>query len=273
MQRAPRRDPTAVEVAICLGFTAFLMLSYLVTMASVTLDGSFDFAPSYMAARMVRAGDAALLYDLRAQTSYQQALFHRPTPLPFLHPPFEAAALALLGWLSYRNAYLVWGVFSIGLWIALAAFMRRQFPGPRQVLRYYLVWFAFVPLWISLMQGQTSLLVLAALSLALLFLRDGRDLEAGAALAIGLVKFHFVVPFALILLLAKRWKVAAGLALAGALLVAGSSLVLGGGVTLSYVRLLLTVPKTLAFGAFHPHDMANLAGMAHGALDRFVPAA
>jgi len=37
-------------------------------------------------------------------------------------------------------------------------------------------------------------------------LKNGRDFRAGAILGLGLFKFQFIVPFALIFLLRRRWK-------------------------------------------------------------------
>ena len=218
-----------------------------------------DFSVTYVGAKIVYQGDGAKLYDLDEQQRMKTALFTHAQPLIFEHPPFEALMLSPLGALSYRTAYLVWGFFNALIWLSLPCLLRQYLPSPRSELGYFSLWFSFTPLGVALYQGQSSVLVLFFLSLSFMALKNKRDVLSGVWLGMALLKFQFVTPFALVVLVRRRWAMMKGFAASAAALAMLSFAAVGWWGILSYANLLINVvghPRNLSYGA--ARDMATL---------------
>jgi Glycosyltransferase family 87 len=259
--------------AVFLG-AAVLLLGAVLWCWSGSRPEMADFRVTYVGARIIHQGRAARLYDLDEQERQKQELFSRPDPRIFEHPPFEALLLSPLAALPYRTAYLVWALVNAAIWLSLPFLLRPYLPAPREPLAYLALWFLFAPLGVALFQGQSSLALLALYALCYIFLRRGRDLEAGALLGLGLFKFQFVLPFALIFLLRRKWRFTAGFSASAALLGALSLVAVGWRGILSYVHLLFTIaghPESHAYGS--AFAMATVQGFFNAVLDgRLSPA-
>ena len=120
-----------------------------------------------------------------------------------------------------------------------------------------------------LLAGQVDAFVLLAFVLALLALRSERPFAAGVALALGLVKFHLVLPFVWVLLIREQWRFVGGFS-AGAALVTGLSVAICPSFLSSYPRL-LAVMQRLPNGGFHPQLMPNFRGLIFLATKREAP--
>jgi hypothetical protein len=68
----------------------------------------------------------------------------------------------------------------------------------------------FLPFAVALIQGQDSFFLLTALVCSFVAMERNRDFLSGAILALGLFKFQFVLPIALLFALWKEWRVVAG---------------------------------------------------------------
>jgi hypothetical protein len=260
----PIQQPSPREVRIALVFTAAVLVAKLFLQAATPDVTRYDFRGIYTAGYMVRAGDGARLYDPVAQARAEQAVFGRPGLMVIVHPPFEALFFAPLAALSYRTAYLLWGLINILLWMWLARLARAFAPRPQQTFQYLLLCFAFFPLWINLLQGQTTLILLLLYSFVYLNLERGRDFRAGVLLGLGLFRFQLVLPFALICLVRRKWRMMTGFAAAALALVALSLVAVGPSGTISYVKLLLQVarePARPAFAAILPSHMPTVRGV------------
>src|SRR6266851_9296398 len=230
-----------------------------------------DFSVTYLGARIIYQGQGAKVYDLREQASLKSSLFTRAEPLIYEHPPFEAFFLAPLAGLPYRTAYLLWGLVNALIWLVLPYVFRPYAPVPKDALGYLALWLLFAPLGIALYQGQSSLLLLLLYALTFISLKLGHDFRAGLCLGLGLFKFQFVLPFLLIFVFRRKWKLLRGFALTAALLGAVSLAAVGWQGLLSYVHLLLNIacnPDNLSYGA--ATDMASLQGFVHSILGRRV---
>ena len=126
-----------------------------------------DFAGYYTAGLIIRQGNASRLYEAGEQARIQRQLFHREDLLINPHPPFEALCFAALATLSPVKAYLLWGAINVLLWLFFQHLLRRHTPIPRNSYRYFWLCSLFVPLWIALLQGQTTVLLLVLFSLTL----------------------------------------------------------------------------------------------------------
>ncbi len=199
-----------------------------------------DFSIFYTAARIVASGQGSQLYSDHLQESVQRsfspAVAVRGSMLPYYHPPFEALLFLPLQYLPYLGAYAVWFAINAAAVVAACLVMRRNLPllaaWPRWLC--VLAGFAYLPVFIALVQGQDSILVLLSYTLAFAAMRHDRDFAAGAWLGLGLVKYHLILPFVLVLVLARRGKCLAGILTVAAVLAVLSWMAVGWRGLLSY---------------------------------------
>lgn len=236
------------------------------------LRGYPDFTIYYTAGTMVRNGLGHQLYDPASQFQIQEEFTSGKTTragaLPFNHPPFEAVIFAPFSYLSYRSAYLSWCAANLVMLSALPFLLRphipvfMRLPGPV----WSLAGLAFVPVFITLLQGQDSILLLFLYGLAYVSLKK-RDLRiAGATLACGLFKFHLVLPFLALLCISekeakRRWALLYGFFSVVAILVLVSIAVVGLQNLISYPHSVLALETSSAGGAIRSSDMPNLRGL------------
>jgi hypothetical protein len=259
------------ESTLALLASAVLLVGAVLWGARGPLTEKTDFSLTYVGARIVYQGQGARLYDLGKQKEVRDSLFQHPNPLVFEHPPFEALFLSPLAGLPYRTAYLVWGLANVLVWLSLPVLLRPYTPAPRDALTYLALWLLFAPLGVALFQGQSSLFLLLLFAVEFVQLKRGRELPAGIWLGLGLFKFQFVLPFALIFLLRAKWKFLAGFTISAAVLGVLSWIAVGWVGLFQYVHLLLAVganPQNLSYGA--AVDMPTLHGFAHAVLGRIA---
>lgn len=237
------RQSTSREIGVGLALTVGLLFGVLVVQAATDEARRYDFGALYTAGWIVSQGEGAKLYNLGQQAEAEERVLERKGLLPIIHPPFEALAFAPLSLLPYSCAYLAWGAMNIALWMWFAYLLRPYVPIPKQPFRYLILCFAFFPAWIALFQGQTSFLLLLLFTLVFMSLKRGKDFRAGIFLALGLLRFQIVLPFALMLLLLRKWRVMAGFSLTAGALAAVSVLVAGIAGMRSYILLMLHLVK------------------------------
>lgn len=230
-----------------------------------------DFSVTYIGSRMVYLGMGSKLYDVEEQQKLKSSLLKNAGPLIYEHPPFEALLLAPLGALPYKTAYLLWGLINVVIWLSLPCLLRPYAPVPRDDLGYIVLWFLFAPLGIALFQGQSSLVLLLLYAVALIHLKHHHEQASGFYLGLGLFKFQFVLPFALIFLLRRKWRFIAGFAFSAAVLTVLSYIAVGWTGILSYIKLMAAVsshPANVSYGS--ATDMATLQGFVHAVLKNSV---
>ncbi|MFZ0804286.1 MAG: glycosyltransferase family 87 protein [Terriglobales bacterium] len=232
--------------------------------------GYADFTAFYTAGKLVRQGQGSRLYDPQAQWRVQQEFARdvaiRQGPLPYLRLPFEALLFVPFTFLPYSAACLVWLLLNLGVVIGVALFLRTQlglaheFPAWLPVLMAL----AFVPVFLTLLQGQDSILLLLFYSLAFVALREGADFRAGCWLGLGLIKPHLVLPFVAIGVLRGKHKMAAGFLLLTVVLLLVSLGVVGGSGFLRYPGYLWELERHTERGLVQPRDNPNLRGLVEG---------
>ena len=229
--------------------------------------GYSDFTIYYCAGRIVRQGLGHQLYDdqtqFRVQQEFAREVSIRQGPLPFNHPPFEALLFAPFSRVSYRVAFALWDLANLAMLAALPLLLRPHLPGLKSYSWpfWMLAMLAFFPIFLAMLQGQDAILLLFLYTLSFVCLRKNRDAWAGCCLALGLFKFHLVVPFVLLLLAQGRKKVLYGFSLMAAVLAIISFAVVGGDAMISYPSYVLHLEGTKAGGAISPADMPNLRGI------------
>ena len=273
MAIASSKQPTPRQVRIAVALTVVVLLAKVLQQVVTAEARRADFGTLYTSGLMIREGKGPKLYDVEEQQRIQEKFLGRQGVLIVIHPPFEALLLAPLARLSYYGAYVAWGAINLSLWMLCAHLIRPYAPVPQQTFQYFILCFAFYPLWVALIQGQTSVLLLFLYCLVFLSLKRRQDFRAGAFLGLGLFKFQLVLPFALICLLRGKWRLIAGFVAAVLLLGALSILAVGPGGVVSYVQLLMDTirhPANPAYASNKSADMPTLQGFFATVLTRWV---
>ena len=225
-----------------------------------------DFLANYTGGVLARR-DSEHLYDLQAQAATQieasPAGDQEKDLLPFVLPPFAALAFAPLAALPYQVALSVFAAINLVLLACFAALLRSELAPVAGRVRTTVLACALcsIPVVITLSWGQVDLLVVLALLLGWRLLRVDRDVAAGAALSLALVKPHFLIGVALLLLWQHRWQT---LAMLSALALAAFAIpvaVMGPGVTADYSALVVGIRDMPATMDVRPEVMANWRGL------------
>ena len=228
--------------------------------------GYQDFTIFYAAGRMVRNGQAASLYDLGAQYRAQQEFAPdvriRQAALPYNHPPFEALLFVPFTFIGHLPAYVFWTVLNLAMLAMSLALLRKHFAEIRRVSPVLLGLAAvgFFPIAMGIIQGQDSILLLLITVLAMVAAAERRDVAAGAVLALGLFKFHLIVPLVLVVA-TRRPRLLVGFVPVALGLAGVSAAMVGWHGTLDYVRFVLHLEKSGAGGAIVAFEMPNLRGL------------
>ena len=244
-----------------------------------------DFTSFYAAAMLVREGSAGDLYTYEAQEKIHRELFPGSGPdadpvLFYYHPPFELLVFLPLTFLSFRMAYLIWVVANLFLLVSLPFLLR---PSLGALWRHhppvvFLAGLAFFPVLVTLLQGQDSLLLLLVIAMAYVALSRGKEGTAGGLLALGLFKFHLIVPLVLVFLLRRRWKLLLGFLGVAAGLVLLSISITGWEGSMKYPYFILKLNQGLDSESLqqarniYPGTMPNLRGTLHALLADRIPA-
>jgi hypothetical protein len=248
----------------------WLNLLFLIDMRKGIKRGYTDFTVFYTAGTILREGRAHQLYDRDVQFEVQQAstghIAFRRGPLPYIHPPFEALIFAPLARLPYVQAFVAWDLLSVVVLLAVGMLLR----GSVGALRRFAPWkfvmgcFAFFPVFICLVQGQDSILLLLFCALGFNALKKEADALAGCWLGLGAFKFQFIIPIVLLFAIWKRRRVALGFAAVGILLTLVSVGLVGEEGLLLYPRYVMHIVGDTRFGAVPTSLLPNLHGLILG---------
>lgn len=228
--------------------------------------GYSDFISAYTAAKILQQGDAARLYDLPLQHEIQQnaapTVARRASALPFVRPPFEAWLFRPLAHFSYQVAFWIWTSSNLIFLTLAGALLRREVLWLKSVplVICILAAVSFFPVFLALIEGQDSILLLLIYSLSYTCLRHDRPQWAGAIFALGTFKFPLVLPFLIPFLVRGRLRFLAGFACTATALALVSIATVGPGEMRHYISYLSTIDK-LAPAVNIPRDMPNLRGL------------
>jgi Glycosyltransferase family 87 len=233
------------------------------------MRGYSDFAAFYTAGKILRSHESGSLYDLARQWQVQQEFASsvkiRSSPLPYIRPPFEALLFLPFAYLKYSAAIVVWTGLQLALlflvpFLLVSGNASGSFSLPRPWLQGLLC-LGFYPVAFDLIQGQDSIILLLLLTLAFTSFRRGLEFRSGIYLAVGLFKFHLVIPLFIVLLLKRRYKAVAGfLSAAFALLLISVALVGWPGL-ISYSKYLSGLNRTPLQMGINSSVMPNIRGL------------
>jgi len=194
-----------------------------------------DFAFFYSFAWAgLKYGDSRM-YDPSIQLAAVHAFFPGAPLLVVVNPPPFAWLLAPLTFIPYPVALWVWTISMIGS-LAVAAFLLAPATRYSRIL-FTASWLGFLPAYLLFVSAPLAPLVVLSLALAWKLTTGKREVAAGLALSIGLLKptLAILVPFAL--LAAGHRRLFVSWAAASAVLVLASAASLGVGGIKSYVSM------------------------------------
>ncbi len=211
-------------------------------------------------------GNAAQLYDLATEQQVEAQIMG---PIHFVdgilpcdYPPYTVLLASPLYNLSAGASFVVWDVIQVGALLLSLWLLRVMLPPQYR----YLLWLgaiAFLPLYHSLIEGQTSPSLLLGVVLLWRGLRAGGQASwwAGAALGLCLLKPQFIPLFLLYLLFRRDWRAVGGFAavsLVAYLLAAAQS---GFGWPGPYLNLVGFFAGQSGHYGFYPTAMFNWRGL------------
>lgn len=229
-----------------------------------------DFTVYYTAARIFRERRGAYLYTAVTQQSVQREFARdsdlRRSPLPYIHPPFEALIFVPLTWLSYSKAFLLWNGVNLLLLIVIAQRLR----GSLHALSAIPLWewvaalLAFFPVFANFLQGQDAILLLLVFVFGFRALERDALFLAGCWFGLGIFKYHFVLPLVLIVAVWKGRKFLSGFAATAIAMSLLSLALVGWQGLLRYPAYAWHVVSVPGYGQTPPGLMVNLMGLAAG---------
>lgn len=185
---------------------AFFFLLCVWPVRERVLTGQNDFLSLYCGATL--AGTPHL-YDRPAVSALQRQLVGVEYPaVHYTRLPFWALLLKPLSWLPYRVAYAVLQAISFASLLWLLGRYRRDYPP--------LDWMCALsfPVMIHFLNGQDTLIALAATGGSFLLLERRRDRAAGLLFGLAAIKYHLFLLAGLGIVLQRRWRAVQGLAIA-----------------------------------------------------------
>ncbi|GBD08648.1 hypothetical protein HRbin22_00889 [Candidatus Thermoflexus japonica] len=252
----------AVHLGLALGYIGLVLMAF-----ARGETWRADFTAHYTGARMVWEGQGAMLYNLKAQAQRQREIlggrYLYDGLLPYHHPPFVALALSPLAAMSLRDAFALWAVLTLLLWVGfLGDLIRwtRSWSAAARALTVSAV--AALPGFLfSFLLGTFTIWTLVALWAFYRALREGREGWAGLFLALASAHPQATLFPALGLIFARRWKALAVFLASGVLLIGISAAVLGSAVWIEYLAVLGRAAMAFGRQGIDPEAMINLKGL------------
>jgi GT2 family glycosyltransferase len=177
-----------------------------------------DFFSFYAAARLYVERGGSAVYDLAQQKQLELQITGQAADrfivLPYFHPPYYTLLIAPLAALSYQQAYLAMAAFNLLLGIALIVLLVRSsltIHGRAAFVASALV-AGFFPLFVTVLQGQSDLVVLVPLAAAYAAWARGRHGWAGIFSALALSKPQLLLLIPVLFLARRAWRALAGFA-------------------------------------------------------------
>jgi len=192
-----------------------------------------DFFNFYAAAKLYVTSGGAAVYDIAMQRQVELQITGQDPArfivLPYFHPPYYTLLIAPLAYLDYRHAYYAMAAFNVILAAVLVVILVRTSLRVRG--RGWLVAASmiggFFPLFVTVLQGQSDLVLLVPLAGAYAAWSRGRMGLAGALSALALSKPQLLLLIPVLFITRRAWRALGGFA--GVLLALGAISVAGFG--------------------------------------------
>ena len=229
-----------------------------------------DFTIFFTAGKILKERRGAELYDPRTQQKIQSTFSAnadiRKGPLPYIHPPYEALLFVLLTFLPYRAAFVVWECLNLLILVVVCVLLRNSVRSLEDLRVWQLVilCLAFFPVLANFHQGQDAILLLLLVVVAFRCLEREENLFAGCWLALGIFKYHLILPLALVLAMWRGRKLLLGFASVAAGVVIVSLGIVGWHGALRYPPYAWRVVSQPILGGLPFRRLPNLLGLIGG---------
>lgn len=177
-----------------------------------------DFFNFYAAAHLYVYKGAAAVYDIAQQRIVELQITGadpaRFIVLPYFHPPYYTLLIAPLALLDYRRAYYVMAAINVVLLVALVYILVRN----SERIHGRASWVAapliagFFPIFVTVLQGQSDLVVLVPLAGAYAAWARGKYAWAGALSALALSKPQLLLLIPILFIARRAWRALAAFA-------------------------------------------------------------
>lgn len=228
------------------GVGSFLFWAgYWFTFVQGSLKGP-DFFSFYSAAKLFVLEGGSAVYDLALQRQLELQVTGQAADrfivLPYFHPPYYTLLIAPLAYLEYRQAYYAMVAFNFLLAAILIALLVRgsqRIHGLAAVVAAALI-AGFFPVFVTVLQGQSDLVVLVPLAAAYIAWARGRLGWAGIFSALALAKPQLLLLVPVLFVARRAWRALAGFAGVVVGLAAVSIATFGFGPVLGYLKSVIT---------------------------------
>ena len=175
-----------------------------------------DFFNFYAAAKLYVTNGGAAVYDIAMQRQVELQITgqdpSRFIVLPYFHPPYYTLLIAPLAYLDYRHAYYAMAAFNLLLAVALVVILVRtslRVHGRGRLIAASMIG-GFFPLFVTVLQGQSDLVLLVPLAGAYAAWARGRIGLAGALSALALSKPQLLLLIPVLFITRRAWRALAG---------------------------------------------------------------
>lgn len=224
-----------------------------------------DFLGIYVGARAVATGHGYQLYNTQFQKTLSDIAitpYHRGRVMAFIYPAYVAVLFRPLGTLSFGRALETWGLINVVAAVWTAIRLSIVFASTsRTRLALIVIFFCWIPLQLTLIQGQLGIFPTLAILEAITALRSGRDWRAGGWLSVGLLKPQLVLFPLVVLGIWRCWRSLLAFAIAAAGLLVISIGTLGNWIP-TYASFLVEYNRRGAELSLDPRAMQNWRGLA-----------
>lgn len=210
-----------------------------------------DYMSYLTGARIVKSGQASLLYNLSLQKEFQKDVSQSLAVelLPFRYLPAVALFFLPFTLVSLKAGYLLFVLFNLSLVFVLIIFVRFIFPDLRESRFILLIPIFFVPVTYTIILGQTSLVLALMFLTVFYYLREKKEFIAGLVFGLIFFKIQYLLflPF-LFLMAGNRKSLLKGFSLSFGLVIITGFILTGIKGALVFPTL-LTQTESAGFGA------------------------
>lgn len=224
-----------------------------------------DFRAFYTGGMMINKGIKGNFYNLQTQYALQRLIFPglpENKILAFYNPPFVALLYACLTIFPIIAAYIIVGIVNMVI-LLICFFLLYRYVDKKKYTSFFIFLLLFPPIYICFAQGQSSFLLLLAVTASWYFLKRNKLFLAGMSLALLAVKPHLLILPMALLIWKKQWHVMKGSLLIIGVLALISLQAVGLQAIKHYVIFLLMSTSFGQQNGIHPGIEPTLRGLLH----------
>lgn len=224
-----------------------------------------DFSQFYQAGQLITSENAHRIYDPAVQEEWSIKFLAPTAPEGIFYNqtvPFVYLFCIPYGKLPYNLAYIAWCLTTQIMAFTALAFLLKQNPDLKTSDKWLLLSgvLASVPCYLTVWHGQTTFLLVAAMSMCTAFALKNKDILSGIFLSLSTVKPQYLLlPLASLAGL-SRYKAVAACFICEAVLFALAGLFMGFENILKYPLILIHAENTDKFIGVNPQLMSSLRG-------------